>query len=197
MSIPKAMIFIDGENLVMRYQAMLEQGYEPSDGIIHEPDYFVWHPKISTNTLLDLIRVLYYTSAVGDENKITAAKKRIAEVHYQFHSESVLGNAQIYPCVFKKLAQSKKTRSVDINIVIDIMKYAYSDAIDQIYLISGDGDYLPLIHEVMQKGKQVMVGALSSGLNHTLVHSVDEFINLDNFFFKPKTDVQSTIVTAA
>ncbi len=189
MSIPKSMIFVDGENLVMRYQSMLGQGYEPTDGIVHEPDYFVWHPTISTNTLLDVIRVVYYTSAVGDENKIAEAKKRIAQVHYQFTADNYHGEAQIYPCVFKKLAQSKKTRSVDINIVIDVMKYAYSDAIDQIYLVSGDGDYLPLIHEVMQKGKQVMVGALSSGLNQALVHSVDEFINLDNFFFKPKNDV--------
>jgi uncharacterized LabA/DUF88 family protein len=182
------MVFVDGENLVMRYQAMLALGYESTDSVIHEPGFFVWHPKISTNTLLNIVRVLYYTSVVGDENKITEAKKRIAQVNYQFDAYSFQGSAQIYPCVFKKLAQSKKTRSVDINIVIDIMRYAYSDAIDQIYLISGDGDYLTLIHEVMRRGKQVMVGALSSGLNHALVHNVDEFVDLDNFFFKSNAD---------
>jgi len=29
-----------------------------------------------------------------------------------------------------------------------------------------------------------MVGALSSGLSNSLAHSVDEFIDLDKFFFK-------------
>src|SRR5712692_1018564 len=112
MAIPKVMIFVDGENLVMRYQAMLAQGYDSADGVIYEPDFFVWHPDISSHTLFDIVRVCYYTSVVGDENKITEAKNKIAKVIYQFHSENVQGSGQIYPCVFKKPAQSKKTRSV-------------------------------------------------------------------------------------
>ena len=44
---------------------MLEQGYEPSDGIIHEPDYFVWHPKYQ-QTRCDYQGAILYKCG-GDE----------------------------------------------------------------------------------------------------------------------------------
>jgi len=66
------------------------------------------------------------------------------------------------------------------------MRFALSDAIDLVYLASGDGDYLPLVSEVMRHGKQVYVAAFSSGLNAELTHSVDEFFNLDGVFFVPQ-----------
>jgi len=39
--------------------------------------------------------------------------------------------------------------------------------------------------EAMRHGKQVCVAALSSGLNEPLRYSVDDFLDLDRFFFKP------------
>lgn len=69
MSIPKTFIFADGENLVMRYQAMLAQGHRPKKGIKHIPDVFVWHPGITTWSVMDLQRVTYYSSATGDQPK--------------------------------------------------------------------------------------------------------------------------------
>ena len=65
-----------------------------------------------------------------------------------------------------------------------MMRFAHNPGIDHIVLVSGDGDYLPLLAEVMRLGKQVYVAALSSGLNGALRHSVDEFLNLDEVFFK-------------
>jgi uncharacterized protein (TIGR00288 family) len=85
--------------------------------------------------------------------------------------------------VFKKLRSSQKTRNVDINLTIDVMRFAYSDAVDTIHLVSGDGDYLPLIQDVMRRGKEVVVSALSSGLNPKLVDTPDLFISLDSYFF--------------
>ena len=52
------------------------------------------------------------------------------------------------PVVFKKPKQSQKTRNVDIQIVIDVMRCAHSDQFEQIYILSGDGDYLPLVREL-------------------------------------------------
>jgi uncharacterized LabA/DUF88 family protein len=52
-----------------------------------------------------------------------------------------------------------------------------------VYLASGDGDYLPLLQEVMRRGKQVEVLAFSSGLNEQLTYSVDRFLSLDEVFF--------------
>ena len=89
------------------------------------------------------------------------------------------------PVVFKKPRQSQKTRNVDIQVVIDVMRFAFTDEVERVYLVSGDGDYLPLLDEVMRRGKQVEVLALSDGLNDKLSHSVDRFYDLDPVFFRP------------
>lgn len=37
------MVFIDGENLVARYQAMIDEGWRAGrNGVIRERDIFVW-----------------------------------------------------------------------------------------------------------------------------------------------------------
>lgn len=93
------------------------------------------------------------------------------------------GQAQIVPRVFKRDAGSKRSRLVDIQITIDIMNAAASTSVDTILLVSGDGDFLPLIHEVMRRSKQIHVAALTSGLSDRFPSSVDTFIPLDGFFF--------------
>jgi uncharacterized LabA/DUF88 family protein len=68
------------------------------------------------------------------------------------------------------------------------MRFAFTDEIDRVYLASGDGDYLPLIEEVMRRGKQIELLAFSSGLNYTLPYSVDSFNELDIVFFGSESD---------
>jgi uncharacterized LabA/DUF88 family protein len=68
------------------------------------------------------------------------------------------------------------------------MRFAFTDEIERVYLVSGDGDYLPLVEEVMRRGKQVEILALSSGLNHALPYSVDSFYELDNALFVVRND---------
>jgi uncharacterized LabA/DUF88 family protein len=184
---PKTMIFADGENLVMRYQEMIDQGKQPKKSIIHFKDSFVWSPNITTWSCFDIIRVSYYTSIIGDDNLVQKVRDDIANVDYEFsydpNPDVPVASAQIVPFVFKKNRKSQKTRNVDINIVIDIMRHSLSHDLGIIYILSGDGDYLPLIKEVMRHGKQVYLSAFSSGLNSSLKSNVDLFTLLDDYFF--------------
>lgn len=182
----RTILFVDGENLVFRYQEEIKAGRVSADGVVHEPDCFVWHPGITSVSQFGLFRVCYYTTIVGADERVEEMKQKLAEIVYRAVPPGggyITG--QIVPLVFKKLQKSNKTRVVDIHLIIDVLKYAHSNAVDLIYLVSGDQDYLPLINEVMRQGKQVYVGALSSGLAKVLTYSCDEFFNLDNFFFKP------------
>lgn len=182
---PRSILFVDGENLVMRYQEMLAAGKQPDEPIIHVPDVFVWHPGFMRwNDLNSVIRVSYYTSVVGDDQRVAEVKKIIAGQTYMSPTDNGAVNGQLIPVVFKKPSRSQKTRNVDIQIVIDVMRYAFTDEIDRVYIASGDGDYLPLLAEVMRRGKQVEVFAFSSGLNPVLPYSVDRFSLLDTPFFK-------------
>ncbi|MBU0637939.1 MAG: NYN domain-containing protein [Planctomycetes bacterium] len=178
------MIFVDGENLVYRYQAMRAEDRVPRDGVLHKEDAYVWHPDIARFRAWDLIRTGYYTSQVGDENKIYEMELELSSVRYKFIRPSRLRDyGFIVPRVFKKPSASQKVASVDINICIDAMRHSYSDTIDEILLLTGDGDYIPLIQDIMRRGKIVYVGAFSSGLNPAIPKTADEFLDLDAVFF--------------
>lgn len=168
----------------MRFQDMVAAGAVPDSRVVHIQDVFVWHPNlIRWHDLRKVIRVGCYTSVVGDDDKIVEIKKLIAKTEYSSVADDGGMPGQIVPVVFKKQAKSRKARNVDIQIVIDVMRYAFTDEIDRVYLASGDGDYLPLLQEVMRRGKQVEVLAFSSGLNEQLSYSVDRFLPLDHIFF--------------
>jgi uncharacterized LabA/DUF88 family protein len=192
MSVPKTFIFVDGENLVMRYQAMVQAGSKPKKGVIHIQDVFVWHPGVTTWSCFDVQRVTYYTSATGDQKKITDLRSKIASVTFKYSHEVDTdvpeGEAQLVPRIFHKNSRSQKTRNVDISIVIDMMRASYLQNAELLLLVSGDGDYLPLVEEAMRLGKPVWVNAFSSGLNESLKSSVDLFESLDGIFFQtPKS----------
>jgi uncharacterized LabA/DUF88 family protein len=187
LAIPRTYVFVDGENLVMRYQSMVAAGAKPKKEVIHIPDTFVWHPRITTWSCFDIGRVTYYTSATGDAKKLEALHEQVANVEFEYHydpSDDVQpGTSQLVPRIYHKLKQSRKTRNVDINIVIDVMRTAHLPGADLIYILSGDGDYLPLIEEAGRHGKEIYMSAFSSGLSNKLQYSVDNFALLDDMFF--------------
>lgn len=88
------------------------------------------------------------------------------------------------PRVFKKPKKNVSGKGVDIQMTVDILTHTFQNNIDVIYLLSGDGDYIPLINEVMRAGKQVYVAAFSSGLSPKLKTVADEFTLLDDIYFE-------------
>jgi uncharacterized LabA/DUF88 family protein len=196
----KAIAFVDGENLVMRYQEMLANGrvvksdnvalssggHRSQPIVTHVPDCFVWSPLIFGTTSIDLIRINYYTHVVGDAAKVAAVVKHIADTPFSRTAGGEFSRTHLIPRVHKKPSQSKKTKVVDVDITMDIMRAALTMPIDMIILLSGDGDYVPLIQEVARStSKQVYVGAFSSGLADGLMSCAEDFFRLDEDFFEP------------
>lgn len=194
----RVMFFIDGENLVFRYQDMIEKGNKPLKRVIHEEDVYVWHQDIIKNEARYIVRATYYTSAVGANETILAISQAIKEIQYLYTgppygvggrfggSKSEQYHGHIFPRVFKKDNRSAKSKAVDINIAVDMLNYASPENLDVMYLVSGDGDFLPLIEAVMRKGMRVHLMALSDGLNPQLPISVDEFECIDDRLFEVK-----------
>lgn len=169
------MVLADGENLVFRYQDMLPTRV-PNAQTVHIEDVFVWHPGIVAQGIFTPVRLNYYTSATGGDDYIEQLEDKI--------STNVFSMNQVCPRVFKKPAKSKKAKLVDISICIDAMRHSNNKDVQVIFLLSGDGDYLPLIKEVMRNGTQVWLGAFSNGLSPKLKPAVDRFVDLDRVFFK-------------
>ena len=199
----RMMVFIDGENLVGRYQDMVGKGATPSgkvvlkdvvvenrkNDIIYEPDVFVWKSTTIQPDLNVVIRATYYTYVTGDDQRKSEVEARIKELDFKQYDPPApywlypgLLN-KLHPIVFKKLKKQKKTKGVDIQMTVDILSNLYKDTMDVAYLVAGDGDYLPVIQEVMRNGKQLFLAALSEGLSPFLRNVADKFIDLDSIYF--------------
>jgi len=188
----KIMIFIDGENIVMRYQDMIEKGHKQKPNTEYCKDIYVWNDNLIPRKEIDLRRVTYYTSAVGCDDHINQLREEIHNINYKFSGRAYTFHGattypeewgSVVPKVFKKPSQGLKSRQVDINIAIDMLNHATPSQVDRMLLVSGDGDFIPLIQEVMRHGIQVHISALSDGLNPKLKVVADMFTLLDDSMF--------------
>lgn len=172
-------VFVDGENLVFRFQEMLRRGYVPHEDMYHERDVAVWTPSFTSLAQYhEIRRVTYYTYVVGDDARVAFIREAIRKLTFNKHMASFLPNS-VTPCVFKKDARSRSGKGVDIKLCVDVLGHVYRRNTDAILLMSGDGDYEPLIEEVLRNGVQVFLAAFSDGLNPRLRDLVDGLHELD------------------
>ena len=129
--LPRAMIFVDGENLAIRYGEMLNaNGGNPHPSIRYLADVFVWSTqwgKMSQGRPA-IMRKYYYTSAPGDSQAISNIEDELKSVGIEA------------PRVFHKEKQSKRTKSVDITLTTDMLLHAAHKSYDIAVLVSGDAD---------------------------------------------------------
>lgn len=177
----RMMIFIDGENLVFRYQESIEEGKTPRDDIVHIRDVFVWNPGFSTSTRgFSIIRANYYTSSIGSEQKLSEIKEKIRNQQFSAprHGGPFINPldrlpSYLSPIVFKRSSDTRQSKGVDIQMTVDILSHVYKNNVEAIYIMTGDGDFLPIIEEVLRQGKQVYLSAFSSGLNRAYPVNAD------------------------
>lgn len=87
----------------------------------------------------------------------------------------------------------EKKADWDVGIAVDAIRL--SPSLDAIVLVSGDGDYVPLIEYLQNQGKQVEVVAFGNTTSSRLVEVVDDFIDLSqekNKFLIPSGKRKST-----
>ena len=190
----RMMVFVDGENLVLRYQAMVEKGWVPRDDVSHLRDIYAWTKGSVQPGLNQVIRATYYTYASGDSAALMKHREAIKNLEFmQFRQPEEMGprkwttapklHQNLHACVFHKPNRSRSGKGVDIQMTIDILTQVHMDNLDSVYLVSGDGDYKPVLDEAIRHGKRVYVAALSDGLNRDLRTTADEFIDLDYRYF--------------
>jgi hypothetical protein len=180
------MMFIDGENLVVRGQAVAKaENVTLQKGEHWMPDVYLWmpghHPRKSlTNSPETLpvqqhgIRAYYYTSLIGSEDDVRATK-------------DLVRGGGFYPVVHKRPANTKRSKGVDIALTIDMLRGAYMSLYDVAVLVTGDADYIPVVHEVQRLGKNVYLIGFdhpAGGLNPDLRLASDQFFDMTGEFCK-------------
>jgi len=183
----RLMAFVDGENLVCRYQDAIEkEGVVPRDNITHERDVLVWNPSFThLASFHEILRVTYYTSMTGSYEQIAALRRKINGLQFNKHRSSFLPN-NLTPFVIKRHSDTRHSKGVDIQLCVDVLGQVYRKNVDAILLLTGDGDYIPLIEEVLRHGVQVFLSSFSRGLHPGLRDRVDAFIELDGMAWQTK-----------
>lgn len=164
----RVMVFVDGENLAIRYGAMIGDS-APFGHVLFEKDVYVWAPilNLDHHLTVNTIRRHYYTSTRGDEVRRNEIHDKLQQIGMQ------------RPHVFPKNKQ-KGSKRVDISLSVEMLSHAYAGNYDAAVLVAGDEDYVPLVEAVKSQGRQVFIWFVSNGLSLALKRSADYFLNLDS-----------------
>lgn len=85
--------------------------------------------------------------------------------------ETRIKDLQVYP-------DGTKKGDWDVGLAVDAIRF--SSSVDAIVIISGDGDYVPLVEYLKALGKQVEVIAFGRTTSGHLKDAIDDFIDIDS-----------------
>lgn len=167
----RVMVFVDGENLAIRYKAELGNS-APADHVVYEPDTYVWSPYISRiRGPQNYIRRYYYTCTTGDKLKIESTEDALQESGIDA------------PRIFHKV-RNKRSKRVDITLATEMLTHAHRKNYDIAVLVAGDEDYVPLVEAVQNEGRQVVLWALKNGLSTSLRKTCDHYWDIGEALFR-------------
>lgn len=69
-------------------------------------------------------------------------------------------------------------KSVDVHLAITATEIA--DKVDTVIILSGDGDYLPLVKHLQSRGVRVEVACMGSAASAKLVEAADHYVEISN-----------------
>jgi uncharacterized LabA/DUF88 family protein len=121
-----------------------------------------WTKRFHGNTHAE--RAYYYTCTQGDQ-------KAVNKIHDDLASRG------FSPTVMHK-PKGARAKGVDISLTKDMLLQAFLGNYDIAVLVSGDGDYKPVVEEVRRFGKWVIVAFFdeANGLSPDLRRAADEYV---------------------
>ncbi len=79
---------------------------------------------------------------------------------------------------YKTFSSGAKKADLDLDLCMDVVRIVDGRAVDCIVLVSGDGDFIPMLDYCSDHGVRVEVAAFDESMSATLRQSCDLFINL-------------------
>jgi uncharacterized LabA/DUF88 family protein len=168
----KVQVFIDGANLYWVLENECGR---------HDLDFRKFGLKLAAGR--KLVRVNYYISTLNPEKE--PEKARGQQQFLRAMEATPYITVKTRPLhYFEAAPQSRKgEKGIDILIASDMLSQAYNNGYDTAILVSGDGDFTPLLDEVKKLGKEVENAFPRSGRSEALINSSDVYIELDQNFF--------------
>ena len=107
----------------------------------------------------------------------------------KWYKDLISHSGYVIKVSFDKIAGNEAIeKKVDIQMAIDIVSLAYENAYDIAVLVSGDGDFVPVVSKIKELGKNVELWAFQYSLANALREELEpENVNyLDNILNKIK-----------
>jgi hypothetical protein len=173
----RTMMFVDGENLAIRFKSAIGEA-KPPGHVVHEPNIFVWSPHLNGDhrNFCDVVRKHLYTSLVCAHERINEIIDRLQDLGIES------------PRVFKQQG-NKGSKQVDVSLAVEMLAHAHAKNYEVAILIAGDEDYVPLIEAVKATGRRVFLWALSDGLSPDLRRRADHYFCLDDLLLNSSPHV--------
>ena len=146
---------------------------------------------IDTQNLYHSARNLYKGAKVNFGNVLkeaVAGRKLVRAVAYVITTES--GDESAFFDALTKLGIETKTKDLqifhsgakkadwDVGLAVDAIKMA--SRLDSVVIVSGDGDYIPLVQYLQTMGVQVEVVSFGKSTSSALRETVDDFVDLSS-----------------
>jgi uncharacterized LabA/DUF88 family protein len=170
----RVMIFIDGSNLY--------HGLKNECGTVNL-DYLKFSDLLANKR--KLIRTYFYAATIDARRNPETAKGQqsflnaLREIPY----------ITIKYCALHYKADKPFEKGLDILIATDMLTNALRNCYDTAILVSGDGDFAPVLEEIARAGKQIENAVFSSTRSDALINASDLFIELNKddlkLCFKP------------
>ena len=75
-------------------------------------------------------------------------------------------------------SQKRRTNSIDVMLAVECSDFLHDHPqVDTYVLVTGDGDFIPLVSLLRSKGKNVVVIGVSEATSYHLIESADHFIS--------------------
>ncbi|MBI1973632.1 NYN domain-containing protein [Candidatus Micrarchaeota archaeon] len=165
-------IFIDGSNL---YHG-LKETFNISD------------TRVDFNKLMELLKQnrtlvgAYYYNASLD---ITRNEQAYWKQQSFFSKLKAIPGFNVVVCHMRKTRLQDgsvryEIKGDDINLAVDMLSLAYENKYDAAILVSGDGDFVPLVERVRSLGKNVTIACFYRGRSPRLLESCNNCLVLDS-----------------
>lgn len=116
----------------------------------------------------DLRAIYFYTGKVGENHKQNAFLEKLKSFGYQVRAKEV-----------KRIKLSRNTYewkgNLDAELIIDVLKN--SNSFDTCILMSGDSDFAPLLDELREQRKRVIVMSTKGHISRELLERA-KYVNL-------------------
>lgn len=166
----RVIIFIDGSNLYHILRSIVPDK-KPNDFNFEKFVKYLLGDR-------ELIRVYYYNvplDIMQDEEKYIKQQRFFDKIRR-------LPNFSFVLCrMLKKKIDGKiiyEAKEDDIHLAVDMVKLAFNDAYDTAILVSSDGDFVPAIQAVKEKGKNVDNIGFENKFSYHLQQESDKFVKM-------------------